>query len=782
MSSNHPLPYRNPDLSVDERVGDLLSRMTLEEKVAQLSAAWLPEVSEEDRFSQDKATARIGHGIGQITGLASRSPHPPDRVAQDINTVQAFLVEGTRLGIPAIFHDECCSGFMARSATTFPQAIGMASTWEPELIQEATTVIRAQMRAVGARQGLAPVMDINRDPRWGRVEETFGEDPYLGASMSTAYVRGLQGSNLSQGVAATGKHFAGHGIPESGLNWAPVHVGKREFREVFLYPFEAAVKEARLCSLMNAYHEIDGIPCVASHELLTEIPRGEWGFDGIVTADYNSVVMLVEYHKIAADKVEAARMALEAGLDVELPGTDCFGAPLLQAVESGRVAVKVLDEAVGRILRLKFRLGLFEQPYVEADKALHVFYRPEQAALARRVAQNSIVLLKNEGSLLPLRPDLESIAVIGPNADSLRDMLGDYSYGTFTALLDGGDVPPEKSHFPERFPRTMISILEAIRQAVGPGTTVRYARGCEITGAEREGFAEAVSAAKASQAAVLVMGGKSGHLADCTCGELRDRADLGLLGVQEELVQAVLDTGTPVVLVLVDGRPAAIPRLAERVPAILEAWLPGQEGGPAVADVLFGRVNPGGRLPVSFPRSAGQLPVFYGRKPSGGRSFNFENYVDLSAKPLFPFGHGLSYTRFEHSGLLFSPSQVSPQGEVTIQVSVRNVGERAGEEVVQLYLRDALASVTRPVKELKGYRRVSLQPGESCAVAFTVAAAQMAFYDREMQYVVEPGKIEVMVGSSSEDIRLSGEFEIVGEVTEIEQKVFFSQVEVKPTG
>ncbi len=594
-------------------------------------------------------------------------------------------------------------------------------------------------------------------------------------------MKGLQGEDLRLGVAATGKHFAGHGIPESGLNWAPVHVGKREFREVFLYPFEAAVKEAHLCSLMNAYHEIDGIPCASSHELLTEIPRGEWGFDGIVTADYNSVVMLVEYHKIAADKVEAARMALEAGLDVELPGTDCYGAPLLQAVESGKLDIQVMDEAVSRVLRLKFRLGLFEQPYVDAAQALKAFYQPEQAALARRMAQESIVLLKNEGGILPLRPDLGSIAVIGPNADAIRDMLGDYSYGVFTALLDGGDVPPEKSHYPERFPRSMISVLEAIKQAVKPGTAVRYVSGCGITDPSRAGFAEAVAMAKASEAVVLVMGGKSGHLADCTCGELRDRADLGLLGVQEELVEAVAEAcreaGTPVVLVLLDGRPAAIPVLVEIVPAILETWLPGQEGGPAVADVLFGKTNPGGKLPVCFPRSASQLPVFYGRKPSGGRSFNFEDYVDQSAKPLYPFGHGLSYTQFEYSGLQISPAQVEPEGEVAVQVTVKNVGERNGDEVVQLYVRDAVASVTRPVKELKGFCRVTLAAGESRTVTFHLAAAQLAFYDRQMNYVVEPGKIEIMVGSSSDDIRLKGEFEIVGEVMTIEKKVFFSKVD-----
>jgi beta-glucosidase len=538
------------------------------------------------------------------------------------------------------------------------------------------------------------------------------------------------------------------------------------------------VKEAGLAGIMNAYHELDGVPVAASHEMLTGILRGEWGFDGIVVSDYNAVVMLADYHRVAAGKAEAACQALQAGLDLELPATDCYGAPLLEALQAGKVSLAVLDEAAGRILRLKFRLGLFENPFVDPGSALQAYDRPADKALARRAAQESLVLLKNEGGVLPLRPDLGSIAVIGPNADSVRNMVGDYSFTAFTALMEGGEKPETETRFPGRFHPGMKPLLEAIRRRVSPGTTVRYAPGCGYNDASTQGFAEAVEIARISEAAVLVLGGKSGLTADCTSGELRDRASLGLPGVQEELALAVLETGRPVILVLVDGRPAAIPTLAGRAPAILHAWLPGQEGGPAVAEALFGDINPGGKLPVTFPRSAGQAPAYYRHKPSGGQSYHFIDYVDQSVKPLFPFGHGLSYTRFEWSDLHIAPTQVHPGDEVSIQLCIKNIGERAGDEVVQLYARDEIASLTRPVQELKGFRRLALAPAEKRTLTFRLAAAQLAFYNREMQYVVEPGKIEVMLGSSSADIRLRGGFEIVGEVTSVAHKVFFSTVTV----
>lgn len=781
MEENHEPAYKNKAFSLDERVDDLLGRMTVDEKLAQLNAVWLSEISEADNFSTEKAKERISQGIGQITRPAGSGSVTPKRAAEDAVRVQKFLKTKTRLGIPAIIHEECASGFMARRATIFPQIIGLASTWDADLVQAVTDVIRQQIRAVGGHQGLAPILDINRDARWGRAEETFGEDPYLTARLGTAYVAGLQGkrrSDLRTGVAATGKHFAAHGIPESGLNWAPVHVGERMLREVYLHPFEAAIKEAGLAGIMNAYHELDGVPCAASRRLLTEILRDEWGFEGIVVSDYNAIVMLADYHRVAADKSEAACQALTAGIDIELPGIDCYGEPLAQGVKSGKPGMDVVDTAVGRILALKFRLGLFDDGLVDPERSERSFGKPEQAALARRAAQESIVLLKNEAQLLPLNPDLESIAVIGPNADKRRHMVGDYSYASFSALIEGGEMPPESTRFPERYPDSMISVLEAIQKRVSPRTRVSFAPGCEISGTDRDSFSEAIEAANLSDVTVMVMGGKSGLREDCTSGELRDRASLGLTGVQSELVRAVVETGKPVVLVLVDGRPAAIPELVDQVGAAVEAWLPGEQGGHAVAEVLFGDINPGGKLPVSFPRSAGQIPVYYGRKPSGGKSYNFWDYVDLSASPLFPFGHGLSYTQFEYSDLVIQPVDEGVEAGFRIACVVKNSGDRTGDEVVQLYIHDVLASVTRPVKELKGFQRLTLQPGQSCQVTFTLYSAQLAFYDGEMAYVIEPGEFEVMVGSSSEDIRLQGTFKLVVEKTAVREKVFFSQCEV----
>lgn len=784
MAAHSKAIYLDPAQPIEKRVSDLLSRMTLDEKLAQLSGVWVYELLEDTAFSEAKAKALIGKGIGQITRVAGASNLGPAASAELANRIQAFLVHNTRLGIPAIVHEECCSGYMAKGATCFPQIIGLASTWEPELAAAMTAVIRAQMRAAGAHQGLAPVLDVTRDPRWGRVEETFGEDPYLVSCMGTWYVKGLQGPDLKQGIIATGKHFVGYGMSEGGLNWAPAHLSPKELREVFLAPFEAAIKEGRLASIMNAYHELDGIPCGSSKELLTEILRNQWGFDGIVVSDYMAINMLAGYHHVARDKGEAARLALEAGIDIELPSTDCYGQPLRQAVQDGTIGEALIDQAVSRVLRMKFLLGLFEKPYVEVERVAEVFDTPEQRTLARQIAQKSIVLLKNEGNLLPLKKDLSSIAVIGPNADNIRNMLGDYAYPAhielFTMRRSGLiETPmPEKMELSDIYV-PMVSVLEGIKGKVSPQTRVYYAQGCGVTDPSQEGFAEAVAIARQAEVAVLVVGGKSGLTPDCTCGEFRDRADIGLPGVQEELVRAIYETGTPVVVVLVNGRPYAIPWIAEHIPAIVEAWLPGEEGGAAVADVLFGDYNPGGKLPITFPRAEGQIPIFYGHKPSGGRSFPYGDYVSLSAKPLFPFGHGLSYTRFAFDNLQIAPKQVGAAGRVQISVDVANVGERKGDEVVQLYVHDVVSSVTRPVKELKGFKRITLEPGEKKTATFTLSVSQLGFYNRNVEFVVEPGVIEVMVGSSSEEIRLTGEFEIVGETTEVAAiRAFFSGVDV----
>ena len=764
-------PYLDSTLPVGARVEDLLSRMTLDEKLAQLGSTWVFELLEQAAFSEERATALLGHGIGQITRVGGGTALEPAASAALANQIQKFLVEQTRLGIPAMIHEECCSGYTARGATCFPQIIGLASTWEPALVEQMTSVIRTQMRAAGAHQGLSPVLDVARDARWGRVEETFGEDPYLVSRMGVSYVQGLQGPDRKQGVVATGKHFMAHGLAEGGMNCAPVHLGSRELYEVFLTPFEAVIKEAHLASIMNAYHELDGVPCGSSRELLTELLRNRLGFDGIVVSDYSAIVMLFNFHRVARDKSEAARLALEAGIDVELPGSDCYGQPLREAVQNGTVSESLIDQAVRRVLKMKFSLGLFENPYVDVAHVAGVFDTPEQRALARDIARQSVVLLKNEGDLLPLKKDLASIAVIGPSADSVRNLLGDYSYPAHVEMLLGeqsaGQVP-------------LISVLAGIRRTASPTTRLMYAKGCEVTDESKAGFPEAVEIARQADVALLVLGEKSGLTQACTSGEARDRADIGLPGVQEELVQAIYETGTPVVVVLINGRPLSIPWVAEHVPAIVEAWLPGEEGGAAVADVLFGQTNPGGKLPITLPRAAGQIPVYYRHKPSGGRSNWYGDYVSLSSRPLFPFGHGLSYTRFEYADLRIQPQQVGAEGKVEISLDVKNVGERTGDEVVQLYVHDVLSSVTRPVKELKGFKRITLEPGEKKTVTFTLAVSQVGFYDRHMQFVVEPGTIEVLVGSSSEDIRLTGQFEIVGGTTDVSaSKTFFSVVDVR---
>lgn len=772
--------YRDAARPIEERVSDLLARMTLEEKAAQLGSFWVYELLDGMTFAPEKAAPLLRHGIGHITRLGGASNLTPPEAAALANTIQKYLLENTRLAIPAVIHEECCSGYMARGATVFPQAIGVASAWEPELVEAMTDVIREQMRSVGAHHALAPVLDVARDARWGRVEETFGEDPYLVAALGAAYVRGIQGRDLKGGVVATGKHFVGYSMSEGGLNWAPPHINRRELLEVYLHPFEAAVREAGMASIMNGYHELDGIPCGSNRELLTGILRDDWGFDGTVVSDYFAVNQLYEYHHIAPGKDAAALLALDAGLDIELPATDCFGGPLVEAVKAGRIPPELVDRAVSRALAQKFTLGLFENPYVDEGRV--AFDTPPQRELARTLAQKSIVLLKNDGDLLPLSPNLRSIAVIGPNADSVRNLFGDYAYPAHIETLlesrrksspfgqpDAEDIREIDDFIPA------ISILQAIRDRAGAGVDVRYAKGCEVRDRSTEGFAEAVAAAQGADVALVVVGDKAGLTDDCTSGEARDRAILDLPGVQADLVRAVYDTGTPVVLVLINGRPVSLNWIADEVPAILEAWFPAEEGANAVADVLFGDVNPGGKLPISFPRTVGQVPVYYGHRPSGGRSHWKVDYVETSVKPQYAFGYGLSYTTFTIGNLRLEPADARAGDTVAIQVDVTNTGTRAGDEVVQLYTRQVPPYITRPVKELKGFKRVTLAPGETKTIRFHLPVNLLAFYDRDMQYVVEPGPVEIMAGNSSQDVQARATLTIGGEKTVVRDKVFFSE-------
>lgn len=787
--------YEDASQPVARRIDDLVARMTLEEKVAQLCGCWHFDLLGPSGYEPERMKAVLAHGIGQVSRLAGMSPDPPAETARAVNAIQRFLVESTRLGIPAIFHEECLCGYQARQGTVFPQAIGLAATWDPELVRRMTDAIRREMVAAGARQGLAPVLDITRDPRWGRTEETFGEDPYLASVMGKAYVQGLQGDRLSEGVIATAKHFIGYGCSDGGLNWAPARIPPRELREVYARPFETAIREAGLASVMNAYNELDGMPCTVSREILTDLLRGELGFQGLVVSDYMAIESSSHYHRVSRDFPEAGVQAIRAGMDVELPSATAY-AHLSAAVRKRLVDEATIDASVRRVLEAKFRLGLFEKPFVDADRTAEAFVRPEARVISHRLALQSLTLLKNQDGLLPLGPDRKSIAVIGPLADSIRCLLGDYNYvsftegvvGTFQSMArEAGIDPVELGGFvghhatafcdflepddEEALARDNYdapSILDAIRSLAGRDVEVTYARGCPVQGGDRCDFPEAVDAARRAGVAVLVLGGKSGLDGTCTCGETRDSATLELPGAQQELLEAVQATGVPVVLVLVTGRPLAISWAAENVESILLAWLPGLEGGRAVAEVLFGRAAPGGRLPISVPRGVGQVPVYHGHKPSGGRSQFSGCYVDMPATPLFPFGFGLSYTTFEYSRLRISPEDVDGNGTVQVSCNVKNAGRLPGDEVVQLYVHDREACVTRPVEELAGFCRVHLQPGETRTVTFSLKIAQLAFLDAGMELVVEPGNIDVMVGASSEDMRLMGEFRITGPALRID--------------
>jgi beta-glucosidase len=766
-------PYRDAGLSPAERVEDLLARMNLDEKLAQLGCVWSTQLASDDAFSEEAAERLLAHGTGHVTRIGAATGLRPAESARFMNRIQRFCVERTRLGIPALVHEESTAGFCARDASQFPQAIGLASTWDPELVERVAQVIREQMRAVGARQTLAPVLDVARDPRWGRVEETYGEDPYLASRLGVAYVRGLQGADLRRGVAATGKHFLGYGLSEGGHNHKPAHIGPRELREVFARPFLAAIQEAGLASVMNAYNEIDGLPCGGSKAILDELLRGELGFDGVVVADYFTTLLLITAQRVAATQGEAAARALEAGLDMELPALQCYGEPLRERVRSGAVDEALVDRALRRGLRLKFELGLFEAPYVD-EAAVEAFYQtPAQRELSREAARASMVLLKNEGDLLPLARDPGCIAVIGPAADDPRLLLGDYNYPAHLEIVyrresrDPGILPASDAaaFAPGPYYGPTVTPLAGIREAVATGTRVVHARGCDVLDPEDADLDAAASAARDADLAVVCVGGRSGLVPDCTSGEFRDAADLSLTGAQQALVEAVLATGTPTVVVLVNGRVLAIPELAARAPALLEAWLPGEEGGRALADLLFGACSPSGRLPVSLPRSVGQVPIYHYRRWTNADGPFSADYSDLSAEPLFAFGHGLSYTRFEYGELRVQAPE--DDGPLRVEVEVRNAGDRAGDEVVQLYLQDRVASLTRPISQLAGFARVPLAPGEARRVGFEVPQAQLAFYDAEMRFVVEPGAFEVRVGASSADIRASASFELEGSVREL---------------
>jgi beta-glucosidase len=753
LSARQPAPlYKDPSRPVPERVADLLGRMTLEEKVAQLVTRWTtlkPLQDADGNFVPAGAPALLGQGLGQLArpseiGGTAAGPHVRGarRHAEFTNAVQKWLIENTRLGIPVLFHEEALHGFVAPQATHFPVPLGLGATWNPALVERAMAVAAREARARGCQTVLAPVIDLARDPRWGRIEETFGEDPFHVSELGLAAIRGYQGRTLPLQpgkVIATLKHFAGHGSHEGGVNTAPTLAGgERHYRAELLWPFERAVKEGGAYCVMPSYNEIDGVPAHVNRWLLDDLLRGEWGFRGLVVSDYNAISQLASRHKVAADGPAAAIQAIEAGNDFELPDPETY-LTLVDAVKAGTVSTATIDRSVARVLEMKFLAGLFEHPYVNADDAEAIVKTPEHRALSLDAARQAIVLLQNRNNALPLdRAKIRTLAVIGPNAKGVH--VGGYS-----------SVQPPPS----------VDVLSGITAKAGPGVKVVHAEGVRITESEpnwwndkveladpvknRQRIQQALPVAKSADAIVLVLGTNESVSREAWAdSHLGDAADVTVPGQQQELVDAIVALGKPTVAVLIHGRPLAIPQLADKVPAILDAWYVGQEGGTAVGEILFGDVNPGGKLPVTLPRSVGQLPVYYNRKPT-----SFRGYIDSTREPLFVFGHGLSYTTFALSGAKVVPATIKPNGEATVSVEVANTGARAGDEVVQLYVRDVVSSVTRPVKELRGFQRVSLEPGAKKTVTFTVGPLHLSLIDAHMKRVVEPGRFELLVGTSS---------------------------------
>jgi beta-glucosidase len=734
------VPYKDPRVAISDRVADLLSRMTLEEKVAEITGGRHPERGLLDATGQlpYKTQEELFKEFYRLESKMS-----PRERALAHNALQRYQLEKTRLGIPLLFQGEALHGFMAYGSTSFPQALALASTWDPALVKQVFAAAADEMSASGGNQAFTPVLDLARDPRWGRTEETYGEDPYLGGRMGVAAIEGLQGDSYlidHHHVMATAKHFTAHGQPEGGTNTAPANFSERELREFYLYAFEAAIREARAGSVMASYNEIDGIPSHINHWLLDGVLRQEWGFDGYVTSDGGGLQMLTKVHGVAADDADAARQALAAGVDYDLSDGSVYRT-LLEQVQKGIVPGSQLDRAAGRVLAAKFRLGLFENPYVDPDYAEETTNSAEHRALALKAGEEEIVLLKNENHLLPLdAKKLKSIAVIGPNAADVH--LGGYS----------------------RDPGRGVSVLDGVRERVGSGVKVSYAEGCKIT-TGKQGWAgwyedktqladpkeqqasirAAVETAKKAEVALVVVGEtESTNREAWSENHLGDRDSLDLLGAQNQLVQTVVETGVPTIVLLINGRPLSINYIAAHVPAILEGWFLGQEGGTAAARVLFGDVNPGGKLPITFPRSVGQLPDYYNHKPSRNRS-----YIFTSREPLFPFGYGLSYTTFRLENVRVEPATILPGGTAKVTVDVTNTGDREGDEVPQLYIHQRVSSITRPVLALKGFRRVHLRPGEKTSVSFTLTPNDLSIYGEQTKRVVEPGVFDILVGTSS---------------------------------
>lgn len=757
ISAQTPL-YKDPKQAIDIRVSDLLSRMTLDEKVSQTMSILQKRndflYDANGNFDIQKAEKNLSFGLGEVNRPSENPNGPldgtygrnPKQMAEITNAIQKFFVNNTRLGIPVLFHEEALHGLPAKDATSFPQSIALASTWDDELMKRIFTVVAAEVRSRGAQHVLAPVLDIARDPRWGRFEETYGEDPYLVSRMGVAVVKGFQGDNSENGidknhVMATLKHLTGHGQPEAGNNIAPANLGEREIRESFLPPFYAAIKEANAQAVMASYNEIDGVPSHASTFLLKKILKEEWGFKGLVVSDYVAIPELQSRHHLVETQEEAGVLAFKSGVDIETPDIATFQY-LKPAVESGKLSIAILDETVSRILKVKFSLGLFENPYVDVSKAEVITNLESSKKLAKEAADKAIVLLQNNNDFLPLDSSkIKTLAVIGPNA--ARKQLGGYSDS----------------------PKYVTTLLEGIKNKLGNKVNVTYAEGCRLieengwnrwykdsttpTSAEdnKERIEEAVKVAKNADVIILALGSDEGiNREGWAENHLGDRSSIELFGQQNELLNRLSQLGKPIVVTLFNGAPLAIQNVQEKSKAILECWYLGQEGGNAVADVLFGSVNPSGKLPATFPRTTGQIPVYYNHKPTAQRGYHFEEN-----SPLYNFGFGLSYTDFTYSKPTLNKSNIKIGENASISVTVTNSGKVDGDEIVQMYIHDLVSSVTVPIKELKGFKRISLKAGESKTVTLEITPEKLSLWDLQMKNTVEVGDFEIMIGSSSAD-------------------------------
>lgn len=758
--------YKNASAPTEERIKDLIGRMTPEEKVGQLCCplGWemytktQKGVTVSEKYKKQMDDMPIGSFWAVLradpwTQKTLETGLTPELSAKALNALQKHAVENTRLGIPVLFAEECPHGHMAIGTTVFPTSLAQASTWNEELIEKMGETIALEARLQGANIGYGPVLDIAREPRWSRMEETFGEDPVLTGTLGTAFVKGMQGTTQTDGkhVFSTLKHFAAYGIPEAGHNGERANVGIRQLFSDYLAPFKQAVKQGKAGTIMTSYNSVDGIPCTANEFLLDSILRKQWGFNGFVYSDLGSIEGIANSHRAAADIKEAAALALKAGVDMDL-GANAYGKNLVQALSEGLISIETLDKAVANILRLKFRMGLFENPYVSPEQAKKIVRSPEHKELAREVARQGTILLKNDG-LLPLSKNIKSIAVIGPNADVMYNQLGDYT------------APQER--------KEVTTILDGIRRAVSPSTQITYVKGCAIRDTTQTNIEACIKAARSADVVVIAVGGSSARdfktkyistgaatvsdsenqvLSDMDCGEGYDRSTLCLLGDQEKLIKAVAAIGKPMIIIYIQGRPLNMNLAAEKAQALLTAWYPGEQGGAAIADILFGDYNPAGRLPVSVPRSEGQLPLFY----SQGK---YRNYVEGEAAPLYPFGYGLSYTNFTYSNLKLTPGNNKDNFQ-TVSCTVTNTGNRDGEEVVQLYIRDKVSSVVTAPIQLKAFKRIALKKGESRKITFTLGEKELGLYNKDMKFVVEPGDFKVMIGSSSDNIKLEKDFHL----------------------